>query len=40
MPIVENGPVTIRYEEAGAGLPLLVLPGDRMGDAEIGFPCD
>jgi len=27
MPIFENGPVTIRYEEAGAGYPMLVLPG-------------
>lgn len=27
MPIFENGPVTIRYEEAGAGFPMLVLPG-------------
>ena len=27
MPIYENGPVKIHYEEAGSGLPLLVLPG-------------
>ena len=27
MPIFENGPVRIRYEEAGAGFPLLVIPG-------------
>lgn len=27
MPIYENGPVKIRYEEAGSGLPLLVIPG-------------
>lgn len=27
MPTFENGPVTIHYEEAGAGFPLLVLPG-------------
>ena len=27
MPIFENGPVKIHYEEAGAGLPLLVIPG-------------
>jgi len=27
MPIVETGPVRIRYEEAGAGTPMLVLPG-------------
>ena len=27
MPTFENGPVTIHYEEAGAGFPLLVIPG-------------
>ena len=27
MPIYENGPVSIHYEEAGSGPPLLVLPG-------------
>jgi pimeloyl-ACP methyl ester carboxylesterase len=27
MPIFENGPVTIRYEEAGAGFPMLAIPG-------------
>jgi len=27
MPIFENGPVRIRYEEAGFGFPVLVLPG-------------
>ena len=27
MPIYENGPVKIHYEEAGAGFPLLVIPG-------------
>ncbi len=27
MPIHENGPVRIHYEEAGSGAPLLVLPG-------------
>ena len=27
MPIFENGPVRIRYEEAGSGFPMLVLPG-------------
>jgi pimeloyl-ACP methyl ester carboxylesterase len=27
MPIIENGPVRIRYEEAGKGFPMLVLPG-------------
>lgn len=27
MPVFQNGPVTIRYEEAGDGEPLLVIPG-------------
>lgn len=27
MPIFENGPVRIHYEEAGSGVPLLVIPG-------------
>ena len=27
MPIFENGPIRIRYEEAGAGFPMLVIPG-------------
>ena len=27
MPEIKNGPVTIHYEEAGSGFPLLVLPG-------------
>ncbi len=27
MPILENGPVRIRYEEAGSGFPMLVIPG-------------
>ena len=27
MPVFENGDVTIRYEEAGRGFPLLVIPG-------------
>ena len=27
MPIFQNGPVKIHYEEAGAGFPLLVIPG-------------
>ena len=27
MPLVEIGPVTIRYEEAGSGYPMLVIPG-------------
>ena len=27
MPYYESGPVRIRYEEAGDGFPLLVMPG-------------
>ena len=27
MPYFENGPVRIRYEEAGSGFPVLVMPG-------------
>ena len=27
MPIYENGPVKVHYEEAGSGFPLLVIPG-------------
>ena len=27
MPVFKNGPVTIHYEEAGTGSPLLVIPG-------------
>jgi len=27
MPIYENGPVQIHYEEASSGFPLLVIPG-------------
>ena len=27
MPIYENGPVRLRYEEAGSGFPLLIIPG-------------
>ena len=27
MPTYERGPVCIRYEEAGSGFPLLVIPG-------------
>lgn len=35
MPSFENGPVTIHYEEAGAGFPLLVLPGGGLMHATI-----
>ncbi len=27
MPIFENGPVTLNYEDSGSGIPLLVIPG-------------
>jgi hypothetical protein len=36
VPIYENGDVRIRYEEDGAGLPLLILPGGGL-DATISF---
>jgi pimeloyl-ACP methyl ester carboxylesterase len=34
MPVFENGPVRIHYEEAGTGFPMLVLPGGGL-DARI-----
>jgi pimeloyl-ACP methyl ester carboxylesterase len=36
MPIYERGPVRIYYEEAGAGFPLLVIPGGGL-NATIGY---
>ena len=33
MPIYENGPVKIHYEEAGGGFPLLVIPGGGLNAA-------
>ena len=36
MPIYENGPVQIHYQEAGAGFPLLVIPGGGL-NATIGY---
>lgn len=33
MPVYENGPVTVHYEEAGAGVPLLCLPGGGLNAA-------
>ncbi len=27
MPFYKNGPISIYYEEAGAGFPLLLIPG-------------
>ncbi len=35
MPVYENGPVRIHYEETGAGFPLLVIPGGGL-DATMG----
>lgn len=39
MPIYENGPVRIHYEEAGAGFPLLVIPGGGL-NAKISYLAD
>ena len=36
MPFYEKGPVRIRYEEAGSGTPLLVIPGGGL-NATIGY---
>jgi len=36
MPVYEKGPVRIRYEEAGSGLPLLIIPGGGL-NATIGY---
>lgn len=36
MPIYEKGPVRIRYEEAGSGFPLLIIPGGGL-NATIGY---
>lgn len=33
MPHFENGPIRIRYEEAGSGFPLLVIPGGGLNSA-------
>jgi pimeloyl-ACP methyl ester carboxylesterase len=33
MPFYERGPVRIRYEEAGSGFPLLVIPGGGLNSA-------
>lgn len=40
MPILEKGPVRIHYEEAGAGFPLLVIPGGGLNAtiAKLGGP--
>lgn len=37
MPIYENGAVKIRYEEAGAGFPLLVIPGGGLNSTIAGL---
>lgn len=39
MPTFENGPVRIHYEEAGAGFPLLVIPGGGL-NATIAYLAD
>jgi pimeloyl-ACP methyl ester carboxylesterase len=40
MPMFENGPVRIHYEEAGSGFPLLVIPGGGLNAtiAKLGGP--
>lgn len=37
MPIYQRGPVTIRYEETGAGFPLLVIPGGGLNSTLAGL---
>jgi pimeloyl-ACP methyl ester carboxylesterase len=37
MPFYEKGPVRIRYEEAGAGFPLLVIPGGGLNSTIAGL---
>ena len=37
MPIFENGPVKIYYEEAGSGFPLLILPGGGLNSTIAGL---
>ena len=37
MSFYENGPVRIRYEEAGSGFPLLVIPGGGLNSAVAGL---
>ncbi len=38
MPYFEKGPVRIRYEEAGAGFPLLVMPGGGLNSRVSNWP--
>ena len=33
MPFYDRGPVRIRYEEVGAGFPLLLIPGGGLNSA-------
>lgn len=37
MPIYQRGPVSIRYEETGAGFPLLVIPGGGLNSTLAGL---
>lgn len=37
MPVYERGPVRIRYEEKGSGLPLLVIPGGGLNSTMAGL---
>ncbi|MSP04485.1 MAG: alpha/beta hydrolase [Acetobacteraceae bacterium] len=37
MPIYERGPVRIRYEEAGSGFPLLIIPGGGLNSTIAGL---
>jgi hypothetical protein len=37
MPFYEKGDVRIRYEEAGSGLPLLVIPGGGLNSTAAGL---
>ena len=38
MPIYQRGDVRIRYEEAGSGFPLLVIPGGGLNSRVINWP--
>ena len=37
MPLYEKGPVCIHYEEAGAGFPLLIIPGGGLNSTIAGL---
>ena len=40
MPVYEKGPVRIHYEEAGAGFPLLIIPGGGLNSTIAGLAND